>query len=158
MSYEQTKKQRIITNRQKENIQISPHKTLLEQFYEKGWLEYKSSPYSSDARLRIGLKLIYNYQIIKRANIHSGYIFNSKIDTSISLSNAMYNDAVNYYRRCLRAVPTEFWEVVRSICLEEKMPKVASRMSERQQAYINYLYRIDLCRGLDRLISYTTKN
>lgn len=38
-------------------------KTFIEQLYEKGWLEYNQSPCSDDARLRIGLKLMFNYQI-----------------------------------------------------------------------------------------------
>lgn len=136
---------------------INRHKTLLEQLYDKGWLENSNSSYSSDARLRAGLRLIYNYQILKRNNLHSGYIFNSKIDASTSLDARIYNDALDFYRRCLRAVPAEFWQIVRLICLEEKMPPVFSEISERKQSHINYSYRMDLCRGLDRIISMQLK-
>ncbi len=142
----------------KSNVQISPRKTLIEQLYEKGWLEYRQSRFDSKSRLHIALKLMYNYQIIKRANLHSGYIFNNKIDNSISLASQMYSDAVNYYRQCLRAIPSEFWGIVRCICLEEKLPIISQDLSERQQAYLNYLYRIDLCRGLDRLLQLKIDN
>lgn len=142
----------------KTNIQINPHKTLIEQLYEKGWLEYRRSRFDSKSRLQVALKLMYNYQIIKRANLHSGYIFNNKIDSSITLESHMYSDAVNYYRQCLRAVPAEFWGIVRRICLEEKLPVISQDLSERQQAYLNYLYRIDLCRGLDRLLQLKIDN
>lgn len=143
--------------RQQQNNKISPRKTLLEQLYDKGWLDYKTSPYSSDARLRAGLKLMFNYQLIQRANLHSGFIINNRIDSSASLSSKMYGDAVNFYRKCLRAVPAEFWGIVRSICIEEKMPIISDKLSERQKTHLSYLYRIDLCRGLDRLIN-TTKS
>lgn len=138
--------------KQKRNNQISPRKTLLEQLYDKGWLEYRSSPYNSGARLKAGLDLIFNYQILKRANLHSGYIFNTKIDNSSSLESKMYMDSLNFYRQCLRAVPAEFWQVVRQVCLDEKLPSFNQNISERQQSYNNYIFRIDLCRGLDRII------
>jgi len=130
----------------------NPHKTLLEQLYDKGWLEYRSSPYDSSARLKAGLRLIFNYQILKRANLHSGYIFNNRIDCSMSLESKMYADSLNFYRRCLRNIPSEFWKVVRQICLDEKLPCPDPKLSERQQSHINYVFRIDLCRGLDRII------
>lgn len=133
-------------------------KTFIEQLYEKGWLEYNQSPYSDDARLRIGLKLMFNYQILSRANLHSGYIFNDRIDISTSLQCKMYNDALDFYRKCLRSVPAEFWDIVRQVCLEEKMPTISPNLSERQISHITYMYRIDLCRGLDRIISSTTKS
>ena len=101
---------------------------------------------------------MYNYQIIQRSNLHSGFIVNSRIDIALSLDARIYNDSLQFYRNCLRIVPAEFWPVVRLICLEEKMPEIPSELSERQQAHINYLYKIDLCRGLDRIISDTTKN
>ena len=145
-------------NQKQQNIQISPKKTLLEQLYDRGWLDFPKSPYTSLARLRVGLKLMYNYQIIQRSNLHSGFIVNSRIDIALSLDARIYNDSLQFYRNCLRIVPAEFWPVVRLICLEEKMPEIPSELSERQQAHINYLYKIDLCRGLDRIISDTTKN
>jgi len=130
----------------------SVSKTLLEQLYDKGWLNYPASKFSSDARLRAGLLLMYNYQIIQKANLHSGYIFNNKIDNSQSLQSKMYNDSLNFYRHCLRSVPAEFWQIVRKICIEEKMPVFSDNLSERQISHLKYLYHIDLCRGLDRLI------
>ena len=144
-----------ISRRQKD--ETNRRKTLLEQLYDKGWLDYPASPYDSKARLQAGLRLIYNYQIMLRGNLHSGYIFNNKIDVSSSLESRLYNDALDFYRCCLRAIPSEFWQIVRLICIEEKMPVIPSSYSERMQSHISYSYRMDLCRGLDRIISSQLK-
>ncbi|MBQ8676857.1 MAG: hypothetical protein IJ529_00110 [Alphaproteobacteria bacterium] len=135
-----------------QNNLISPKKTLLEQLYLKGWLDYPASKFSAEDRLNCGLRLQYQYQILQRANLHSGFIFNQRIDLSPSLESRMYSDALDAYRRYMRAVPSEFWGIVRQICLEERLPPKPAGLSERQFSHYTYLYRADLCRGLDRLL------
>ena len=54
--------------------------SVLEFWYSKGYLEFNKSQYTADERLKYGLRLSLDFQIINRANIHSGYIQNSKID------------------------------------------------------------------------------
>lgn len=145
------------TKQQMANNLISPRKTLLEQFYEKGFLNLPKSKFSAAERLQCGKRLINSYQIMQKANLHSGFIFNNRIDLALSLESKMYSDALNFYRRCLRAVPAEFWQVVRSVCLEEKLPQLPDSISERQRSHINFLLHIDLCRGLDRILSSQLK-
>ena len=53
-------------NQKQQNIQISPKKTLLEQLYDRGWLDFPKSPYTSLARLRVGLNLCI---IIRLSNV-----------------------------------------------------------------------------------------
>jgi hypothetical protein len=38
---------------------------------------------------------MFNYQILSRANLHSGYVFNDRIDISTSLQGKVYNDALS---------------------------------------------------------------
>ena len=152
MKKERKTKKYKITKQQKQNIRISPKKTLLEQMYEKGLLDLPKSRFTAHQRLQCGLRLIYQYQIVQKANLHSGFVFNNRIDIANSLEAKLYSDALNFYRACLRAVPAEFWEVVRAVCFEEKLPVPPRGYSERQAAHLSFLYRMDLCRGLDRIL------
>ncbi len=146
-----------LTKQQQQNITVSPKKTLLEQMYQKGLLDLPKSRFTAHQRLRCGLSLIYHYHILQKANLHSGFIFNNRIDVAHSLESKMYSDALNFYRSCLRVVPIEFWAVIRAVCFEEKLPEPSRKYSERQLAHVNFLYRIDLCRGLDRILSSQLK-
>ena len=132
--------------------------TLLEIWYAKGWLDLKNSRYGADDRLRFGLKFMNDYHIVSRSNLHSAYIFNNKIDLSAKIESGGLLDAQNRYRQAVRAIPAEFWPVVRQICLDEKEPVAPSDMSERQKTYFYFLCRTDLCRGLDRIIDAYTKS
>ena len=132
--------------------------TLLEIWHNKGWLELKNSRYGADDRLRFGLKFMLDYHLANRFNLHSGFIFNDKIDSSVKNESMELLDAQNRYRRAVRSVPSEFWPVVRRVCLEEKEPVVPPQLSERQKTYFYFLCRIDLCRGLDRIIEAYTKS
>lgn len=126
-------------------------KSLLEIWHSKGWLDIPNSKFSADDRLRCGLRLALDYHIISRANLHSGHIFNNKVDLSaIGESNTVLEAKVNY-NKAIKAVPAEFWPIVRKICIEEKEPVAPIEMSERQKTYFYYMNRIDLCRGLDRI-------
>ena len=130
--------------------------SLLEVWHAKGWLEFGGSKYSSDDRLRFGLKLALDYQIISRANLHSSYIFNNKIDLSANVESRAFLDAKDSYSQAVKSVPAEFWKIVRQICIEEREPVAPAGMSERQKTYFYFLCRTDLCRGLDRIIKLHT--
>lgn len=56
-----------------------------------------------------------------------------------------------YFKACA-AVPAEFWAVVRRVCVENKpLNAEGSRLDVKRDLYRQ---RIDLCRGLDRLIEF----
>ena len=132
--------------------------TLLEVWYNKGWLELKESLYGSDDRLRFGLKLMRDYQYILKSHIATASLDNNKVDISPKVQDDNVLDAINRYRKVLRSVPKEFWSIVRQVCLEEKEPEFPLGISLRQKSYLYFLYRNDLCRGLDRVIeAYNNK-
>lgn len=131
--------------------------SILEIWYKKGYLDIENSKYSADERLKHGLRLALDYMIINRANIHSGYIQNSKIDGNSKSQSVSLLNAMSRYNRAIKAVPSEFWSIVRRICIEDADLIFPKNISERQKAYILYLSRIDLCRGLDRIIDLYTK-
>lgn len=131
-------------------------KSVLEIWYSKGWLELENSAYGSDDRLYYGHKLAFDHYLVNRDKIHSVQNFYGRIDVSTKIICDSVADAEIRLSRAIRAVPKEFWGIVRLICIEDKEPVVPKGCSERQRAYYNYLARVDLCRGLDRVISVYT--
>lgn len=132
--------------------------SVLETWYNKGHLDYKNSKYSAQERLEYGLRLAFDFQIINRANLRSGYIKNSKIDKTDYSQSVSLLDVMQRYNDAIRAIPSEFWPIVRKICIEDTDLVFPKNVSDRQNHYFSYLSRIDLCRGLDRVIeSYTKK-
>ena len=130
-------------------------KSLLEIWYAKDWLYMPNSKYSAEDRLNSGMKLSEDYHIMNRENLHSGYILNTKVDgTKNNKGLHIKSEAQNKYLQAIKSIPTEFWPMVRKICIEENDLQGPPSMSERQKTYFYYLCRIDLCRGLDRLTDY----
>lgn len=132
--------------------------SLLEVWHSKGWLELENSDYCADERLHYGMRLAFDYFIINRANLHSGLVQNTKVDSKQTPLSGAILTSLDNYQKAIRNVPSEFWPIVRQICIEEKNPIAPKKMSERQRTYFHFLCRVDLCRGLDRVISsYTQK-
>ena len=130
-------------------------KSLLEIWYDKNWLELPDSKYSAEDLLNSGMKLDADYHRMNHENIHSGYILNTKVDGTKSYgSSPLINEAESRYLQAIKSIPSEFWPMVRKICIEESDLQAPLSMSERQKTYFYYLCRIDLCRGLDRLTEY----
>ena len=88
MTLKYISKQDAINNRLVKKQGIFYKKSLLEIFQTKGWLELPDSNYNSYDRLKYGLKLAHDYRIIERSILHSGYIFNSRVDISSSIENS----------------------------------------------------------------------
>ena len=130
-------------------------KSLLEIWYAKNWLEMPNSKFTAEDRLNAGLLLAADFYAMSSANLRSGYILNTKIDgTRGESASVIKSQMQNSYIHAVKVVPSEFWPVVRKICIEEADPVPLSVISERQKAYFNYLVRVDLCRGLDRLVEH----
>ena len=130
-------------------------KSLLEIWYAKDWLYMPSSKYSAEDRLNAGMRLAEDYHIMNRENIHSSYALNTKVDgTKFTPRFHSASEAQNRYFQAIQSIPAEFWPMVRKICIEESELQPPLGMSERQKTYFYYLCRMDLCRGLDRLVEY----
>ena len=152
---EYTSKQKVIENGFTKKNGIIYKKSLLEIWYAKSWLELPNSKFTAEDRLNSGAFLAADYYAMNSANLHSGYILNTKIDGGRGESASVIKSRMqNSYMKAVKAIPSEFWPIVRKICIEEQEPIPSMFMSERQKAYFYYLARIDLCRGLDRLAEY----
>ena len=75
-----TTKQDVINKGFTKKNNIIYKKSVLERWYDKGWLELENSKYSADERLRCGMKLAFDYYMVNKENLHSGYIENTKVD------------------------------------------------------------------------------
>ncbi len=126
--------------------------TLLEIFHAKGWLFYEESKYSEDERLKYGLLFMADCYKTFKSNNHSSVSITGKIDKVSHLNREMFMDAAKRYRMAIRNIPSEFWPIVRKICIEEIEPQPPKHYSERQKSYFYHQFRIDLCRGLDRIV------
>ncbi len=152
-----TTKQDVIAKGMIKKNDVFYKRTLLEIWYDKGWLELKHSPYGEDDRLRFGLKFMTDYQLVCKLQMPVVYFNNDKVDISSSNLDDNVYDIIDRYRHAVRSIPKEFWPMVKQICLQEQEPVLPKDISDRQKAYINFLYRVDLCRGLDRIIDAYTK-
>lgn len=111
--------------------------SLLEIWHSKGFLKFDQSCYSADDRLEYGLRLALDFHVISRANLHSGYIQNTKIDNACPTKSVAFFDAINRYNQVIKSIPSEFWPIVRQICIEEKDVVYPDNLSERQKNYIS---------------------
>ena len=133
-------------------------KTVLEMWFDKGWLELDDSQFDGALRLEYGLRLMFDFSIINKSNIRSNLSELDIVDCKNNFINSSLPDSINRYNKAIRSVPKEFWPIVKTICLDDQTPVFPKDLSERQKAYSYYLARTDLCRGLDRvIISYTQK-
>ncbi len=132
-------------------------KSLLEVWYDRGWLELENSLYGAETRLLYGLKFMLDYHIVARQKLRSQPGSSDRVDSSIPPESEPYLDALDRYQKAIRNIPAEFWPLVRKICLEEIEPQPSPELSERQRSYFFYICRYDLCRGLDRVVTVYTK-
>ena len=131
--------------------------SVLEIWHSKGFLDYTPSKYSADERLNCGLRLALDAYIINRDNLHSSHRLNTKIDNNNNTQSAAILEAMQRYNRAIRSVPAEFWPIVRLVCIEDRDLVAPIELSERHKSHFYYMNRVDLCRGLDRIIDIQQK-
>ena len=128
----------------------------LERYGAAGYLDFGNKKYSALDRISAGKRLFTNFYLgglNSMAAIDFGRI---KVDGSGDRSEPFrclhHRDM---YKKAVAAVPREFWPVVRRVCIED-LPIVA-KGSANNIKRILYAERLDLCRGLDRLIDFYSK-
>ena len=124
------------------------------QVYEtKGYLDYGDQKYTSMDRVAVGLQLATDFYLGGLNTVSAVDVGKIRVDGGGSIvgaeRKAFHEDR---YRKAIATVPAEFWEVVRLVVIEDKPIKVIG--SDRQVNKELFLKRVDLCRGLDRLIDF----
>ena len=126
----------------------------LEQYAEKGWLEYGNLRYSALDRVAVGNDFYEDFYLSKISNISANDVSKVRVDGGGNTTvPETVLDARNRYIRASRAIPYEFRGVVRRVCCEDR-EVVITGASERQRAYERRKAALLLCLGLDRLIEH----
>ena len=126
--------------------------SVLERLYKKGHLDYGNKKFCADDRLRAGERLTADFEKA-RFTLGSSSRGYERVDCQ-SRGKDFLTDIRSRYLTAIRHVPCEFWPAVRAACIENRQPEADKNLSARRRLEENYVWRCDLCRGLDRLIEY----
>ena len=127
--------------------------SVLEKYWEKGWLRLENSPFSAEDRKKAGELLRKDFYLSNYNNLHSLSFI------KISKSTADRENLLYYKERYLgavKSVPQEFWRAVRVVCIEDcelKIDKniIAHSLLSKQASYhLKMLLNL----GLERLVKY----
>lgn len=125
----------------------------LEVYETKGYLDYGDQKYTSMDRVAVGKKLYRDYYLGGLVTVQAVDPGKIKVDGCGSLVGAEKKDFhESRYHKAMAIIPAEFREVVRLVVIEDKPIKVIG--SDRQVNKELFLKRVDLCRGLDRLLDF----
>ena len=128
--------------------------SVLEKLYNKGRLAYGDKKYSAEDRLFVGERFRGNYLKANVNTLSSNWVA-VRVDGGkhgMKIENVL--ERQQKYLAAVKAVPHEFWPIVRMVCVENKFPEIERNLPSRRRAELAYLYCCDLCRGLDRLADY----
>lgn len=134
-------------------------KSVLEKYYEEGYLNLPNSPFSAEQRKEAGELLLHDYHLGNYYRLKGLQINNIRIK---STGNAGIEMSMFYKERYLRAmkyVPYEFWNIVFKVCIEDcTLNNEKEKYDTSLQKKYNVYYRkMLLCHGLDRLINFYAK-
>lgn len=129
--------------------------SILEQYARKGWLDFGDKKYTALDRLSAGARLNRDYYHGKFETVRANDVRKVKVDGhgDCALQEETL-DARNRYLAAMKAVPAEFWDVVRSVCVEDKPIAANDNQNRTERLHEAYANKKDLCRGLDRLIEH----
>lgn len=134
-------------------------KSVLDKYYECGYLDLPNSKHSAEERKSAGEKLAHDYFLAHYNNVKSPILHVHIIPTT---GSAGQDAALFYQERYLKAVqciPHEFWPYVRQVCVEDK--ELTGEQSFPKQSLKNknsvYYQKMLLNLGLDRLLEFYSK-
>lgn len=143
----------------KNNDGVYCRKTVLERYYDKGYLDLPGSSFSAEDRKRVGERLASDYYLARENTLKSIDLSSVNIPTTgnSSRENAMFYR--NRYLKAVQSIPHEFWPSVRQVCIEDK--KLLSELPIDKKTLLNknnsYHQKMLLNLGLERLISFYLK-
>ena len=126
----------------------------LEKLYTKGRWESGDKKYMASERFAAGNRLANDW-----ARANAGLL--ASVWRDVRIDGNIKDQTVDIvmqkqqpYLMAAKVVPHEFWQIVRLVCIENKLPEFDENMPLRRRTEQAYLLYCDLCRGLDRLIEY----
>lgn len=127
----------------------------LERYAAAGWLDYGRQNYTAIDRVSAGNRLYTDFYLGGLIRVGAVDMRRIRVDGSGALSQSGQDGRLwhqNCYNKAVAAVPAEFWPVVRRVCIED-LP-IEAFGSVKNVKRVLYASRVDLCRGLDRLIDF----
>ena len=134
-------------------------KSVLEKYYEEGYLNLPNSLFSAEQRKSAGELLLHDYYLgnyyrlrsIQITDIRHKSVGNSGIEMSM-----FYKER---YLEAMKCVPYEFWNIVFKVCIEDS---TLNNEKEKYDASLHKKYNVYyrkmlLCHGLDRLVNFYAK-
>lgn len=125
--------------------------SLIERYFQKGWLEFGDKRLTGDIRLDSATRLASDFYYSRFPQAGATDYTKDRVDGG---QNKTEPESVLIARdrffKAMKSIPQEFRKLIRDIVLFEKRPLIAG-MTKRQYDYNLHLMKVDLCRGLDRL-------
>lgn len=143
----------------KNNDGVVCRKTVLERYYDKGYLDLPNSCYSAKDRKSVGERLALDYYLGQPQSIKSIDFSMVKISGGADVlpeRRLLYRER---YLKAMQAVPREFWPSVRRVCIEDKKllcDEVVDKSSLKNKNN-SYYQKMLLNLGLERLIEFYLK-
>ncbi|MDO4161870.1 MAG: hypothetical protein Q4D80_02550 [Pseudomonadota bacterium] len=131
--------------------------SVLDKYYEKGYLELKNSKFSAADRKRAGERLCKDYYLGDYGNLQSVPLLRICGGSSDREEALIYKER---YLSAMKSIPSEFWPMVRIVCIEDKeieLDKNIIRQSLLGKQMI-YCFKVFLTLGLERLVKYYLQN
>ena len=137
---------------------IIKNMTVLERYYGDGFLDLLSTgEHTAEGRYHAGTVFAKDAYLSRISNLKSTDPAIIRVDGSgggeLSEKALFHRDR---YNKALRAVPHEFLAVVTRVCVDD-LPIAANDngpMPARRKSEMSFSLRLDLVRGLDRLIDF----
>jgi len=131
-------------------------KSVLEKYFEKGYLHLSDSHYCDEDRKLAGIMLAKDYYLGNFNNLQSKKFWYTGIITSgeSGRDNALFFN--ERYLRAVKSIPEEFWHCVRTVCIEDKELIADKNIKPRTLLEKQNIYhrKMLLSLGLDRLIKF----
>ena len=127
--------------------------SVLEKYYENGVLELKGSKFSAEDRKIAGERLLKDFYLGNYNNLKSISLIKTNSNYSCREDALIYKER---YIKAIQSIPTEFWPVVRSVCIEDKELKADKNIIKHSLLSKQVVYHLKslLVLGLERLVKF----
>lgn len=142
--------------KKKQSVKAVYKKTVLEKYYEKGYLSIKDSPFSDEDRKNVGERLAQDHYLGAIGGMHSVNLENERVQAS---RDANRENALFYFQRyhdAMLHIPREFQKQVYKVCIMD-MELTAEGAVDNSECYNKYNIfhqKMLLALGLERLVRF----
>ena len=130
-------------------------KSVLEKYYDLGYLSLFEEKFSAADRLLAGKRIAFDYYMANRCNLQSIKQFVVNISTTGDSGRESQLFYKERYFQAIRTIPKEFWAIVRFVCIDDNEIK-DNKNPKGSLGYKHNVYcqKVFLCLGLDRLSEF----